>query len=520
MSSAQPQEREQVLCHGCENEWWMDEHGLECPRCHCDIVEIVSHKSSLSLNDAADVTIPQINPNDDPREEHLNSPRSANPDSLPHNPLHDHSPLHNHNPWADPDEEDIDHVAFSPAPGVHFERTFIRSGGARGGQRIRSPNDDMMGTFFQAFGGLLQGTNNPVRPGGPPQNRGAMFNAGTQSPFATRNPFLPPHHHPHHHHHGTWSPNAAGAGRNTWSAEERIFPQDMNQGTPIHINGINAMMQVLLTHMNGGMGAGPARDRQSDGPAPEAGVAGLPEMLRQIFDPGNGVHGDAVFTQEAFDRILGTMMENNGGSNAPGPASAAAIAALPKRTVDKSMMGSDGKAECSVCMDNVDIGDEVTTLPCKHWFHEQCVGIWLKEHDTCPHCRKGIMPADGETSQPRSPSQPPRHNQNPFRPPPPGMARTPSTPTIPSPFTQPGMQHPYVPGGYPAYPEPQAFVQPQHQHHQHQQQPPPHLRPSRGSGRRSSSTNGHNNAEGSSSSTNTGVTGWFRNLRNGRNSDS
>ena len=36
------QERELVLCHGCENEWWKDERGLECPRCHCDIVEIVS----------------------------------------------------------------------------------------------------------------------------------------------------------------------------------------------------------------------------------------------------------------------------------------------------------------------------------------------------------------------------------------------------------------------------------------------------------------------------------------------
>ena len=36
------QERELVFCYACENEWHRDEHGLECPSCHSDIVEIVS----------------------------------------------------------------------------------------------------------------------------------------------------------------------------------------------------------------------------------------------------------------------------------------------------------------------------------------------------------------------------------------------------------------------------------------------------------------------------------------------
>ena len=44
-----------------------------------------------------------------------------------------------------------------------------------------------------------------------------------------------------------------------------------------------------------------------------------------------------------------------------------------------------------------DVGDTVTVLPCSHWFHHECIRAWLGEHDTCPHCRKGIMPRDPGT---------------------------------------------------------------------------------------------------------------------------
>lgn len=88
-------------------------------------------------------------------------------------------------------------------------------------------------------------------------------------------------------------------------------------------------------------------------------------------------------------------MEQHPTSNAPGPASPDAIAALPKKKLDEKLLGPEGKGECSVCMDDVHIGDEVVLLPCSHWFHEVCAAAWLGEHNTCPICRKGI---DGETA--------------------------------------------------------------------------------------------------------------------------
>lgn len=151
-------------------------------------------------------------------------------------------------------------------------------------------------------------------------------------------------------------------------------------------------------------------------------------VFRSMLDPSNATQGDVVFTQEALDRIITQLMEQNQGSNAPGPASEAAIRSLPKRKVEKDMLDDQGKAECSICMDSVELGDQVTSLPCTHWFHEACITAWLKEHDTCPHCRKGISPpqqqpeANGSASASRGgngsgsgsgqPSRPPRRSSS------------------------------------------------------------------------------------------------------------
>lgn len=122
-------------------------------------------------------------------------------------------------------------------------------------------------------------------------------------------------------------------------------------------------------------------------------------LFSQLFNPGNAHHGDMVFTQEAFDRVMTQLMEQNQSGNAPPPASEDAIKSLKKKNVDQEMLGTDGKAECSICMDNVELGEEMTVLPCKHWFHGSCVTAWLKEHDTCPHCRRPITTANERHEQ-------------------------------------------------------------------------------------------------------------------------
>ena len=98
-------------------------------------------------------------------------------------------------------------------------------------------------------------------------------------------------------------------------------------------------------------------------------------------------------------------------------ASAKALSRLQHRVACKS---DKEKHVCTLCLENVEPGDEYTTLACGHVFHkgsahkfqnlttaetlaaasggsakEECRGIlyWLRSNLTCPHCRLGMEPA-------------------------------------------------------------------------------------------------------------------------------
>jgi len=56
---------------------------------------------------------------------------------------------------------------------------------------------------------------------------------------------------------------------------------------------------------------------------------------------------------------------------------------------DDEEMGGEA---CSICLDDLNCGEEVRQLPCKHVFHEDCVGKWLTERSsTCPLCKLDLL---------------------------------------------------------------------------------------------------------------------------------
>lgn len=42
---------------------------------------------------------------------------------------------------------------------------------------------------------------------------------------------------------------------------------------------------------------------------------------------------------------------------------------------------------CAICLNDTEIGEVVSRLPCTHTFHKKCLVPWLSQANTCPTCR-------------------------------------------------------------------------------------------------------------------------------------
>ena len=51
------------------------------------------------------------------------------------------------------------------------------------------------------------------------------------------------------------------------------------------------------------------------------------------------------------------------------------------------VLRDDVDRECPICLKKYEQDDEITTLPCCHEFHSECVTAWLNKSANCPMCR-------------------------------------------------------------------------------------------------------------------------------------
>lgn len=65
---------------------------------------------------------------------------------------------------------------------------------------------------------------------------------------------------------------------------------------------------------------------------------------------------------------------------------------LPTRKYVKSATssGGGGQQSCSICLAEFENDDEVTSLPCFHWFHKPEIDQWLAENNSCPICKNVV----------------------------------------------------------------------------------------------------------------------------------
>ncbi|XP_060857873.1 uncharacterized protein LOC132935361 isoform X2 [Metopolophium dirhodum] len=54
----------------------------------------------------------------------------------------------------------------------------------------------------------------------------------------------------------------------------------------------------------------------------------------------------------------------------------------------------DKRLQCTVCLDEYELGEEAIKLTCSHIFHEKCITHWIIMHGTCPVCRRYFCPGE------------------------------------------------------------------------------------------------------------------------------
>ncbi|KAJ5168486.1 uncharacterized protein N7482_004080 [Penicillium canariense] len=399
---------DRVICHACGGVWLLDSRddssSLECPHCESDFTEIVE--------------IPPDSPQSE-REPELHSP--------PINPWADHNPWTREEPsasqpsgWMDSGSPGYSHRSYrSPDGRFMFSSTTI-GGGYSPRQGNAQPNA-MLPLMMQSLDSLFQGLSESYDHQG--QRSPAMDHP--RHPYAAgmrdHDPVQDPMHSrsitdedaeqreglfprdPDGPQHMTVRVESLAELVTQLSSRMSVLPFDRPMAMVINVRPRrNRLLQVLRGNIGTQRTIGRHGVRAPVSPNPFAMLSALLNVDR---------NGDAVYSQEELDRVISQLIDHNQQGTAAPPASDNAIRSLPRKKVTQQMIGSDGKAECSICMDAVELDTEVTVLPCTHWFHYNCIEAWLSQHNTCPHCRRSIDSA-GTTSPDEGTSENPGVTQD------------------------------------------------------------------------------------------------------------
>lgn len=79
-------------------------------------------------------------------------------------------------------------------------------------------------------------------------------------------------------------------------------------------------------------------------------------------------------------------------------ATEAEINRLPRRTIEanddllsRPGVGGQQQQQCSICLEQFQVGETVRTIPCFHTFHSSCVDPWLATKSECPICKHSAI---------------------------------------------------------------------------------------------------------------------------------
>ena len=121
----------------------------------------------------------------------------------------------------------------------------------------------------------------------------------------------------------------------------------------------------------------------------------IPQERIVLIERTNSYFEDLItldYENDEIERIVNNLLLHDQNKYGSPPASKEIVNKLKEETITK-VLGSENV--CSVCKEEFEVGNVILTLPCKHYFHKECISPWLTAHNSCSSCRFEL-PTDDE----------------------------------------------------------------------------------------------------------------------------
>ncbi|XP_031251228.1 E3 ubiquitin-protein ligase SDIR1-like isoform X2 [Pistacia vera] len=113
------------------------------------------------------------------------------------------------------------------------------------------------------------------------------------------------------------------------------------------------------------------------------------EALRAL--DADNVPTAASMSEEEINALPVHKYKVSGSQSAGSSMQQASSSGPAEKKVDTPIADGSLKVEdeltCTVCLEQVTVGETVRSLPCLHQFHASCIDPWLRQQGTCPVCK-------------------------------------------------------------------------------------------------------------------------------------
>ncbi|CDY26096.1 BnaC06g11000D [Brassica napus] len=125
--------------------------------------------------------------------------------------------------------------------------------------------------------------------------------------------------------------------------------------------------------------------------SPHHQIIAVPRSLVTDSMPDGSSLSD-YFIGPGFEALLQRLAENDPNRYGTPPARKEDVESLATVKIQEPSL------QCSVCLDDFEVGAEAKQMPCKHNFHADCLLPWLELHSSCPVCRYQLPTDETKTT--------------------------------------------------------------------------------------------------------------------------